>query len=227
MSLPHPVPPPLPPRPRLAPVHRLPLRGADDAVIARALAAGDEAAAAAAWDRYAPVARSVLRRTLGPFDDVEDEVQEVFLRFFRQVPELRDPHALRPFLIGIAMHVAVSTLRKRRVRRWLHLTPTGVLPDVAAQGLEGGDRAREALRRLYAILDQLDDAGRLTFVLRHIDGMELTEVADALGVSLATAKRRLAKVTGRVLAMVERDPLLPEYARAMLAGRAAGEEGGG
>ena len=130
---PRPVPPPLPPRPRLAPVHRLPLRGADDAVIARALVAGDEAAAAAAWDRYAPVARSVLRRTLGPFDDVEDEVQEVFLRFFRQVPELRDPHALRPFLIGIAMHVAVSTLRKRRVRRWLHLTPTGVLPDVAAR----------------------------------------------------------------------------------------------
>ena len=125
------------------------------------------------------------------------------------------------------MHVAVSTLRKRRVRRWLHLTPTGVLPDVAAAGIEGADRAREALRRLYAILDQLDDAGRLTFVLRHIEGIELTEVADALGVSLATAKRRLAKVTARVLAMVERDPLLPEYARAMLDGRATGEEGGG
>ncbi len=226
MPRPQPLPPAGPPRPRLAAVHRLPLRGADDAVIARALAAGDEAAAAVAWDRYARLTRSVLRRSLGPFEDVEDEVQEVFLRFFRQIGELRDPGALRPFLIGIAMHVAVSSLRRRRVRRWLRLTPTGALPDVAAEGGEGGDQAREALRRLYAILDRLDDAGRLTFVLRHIEGLELVEVAEALGVSLATTKRRLAKVTACVLAMVERDPLLPDYARTMLAERSGLPVGG-
>jgi len=205
--------------PRLASVHRLPLDGADDAAIARALIAGDEAAATLVWQRYAPLVRGILRRSLGPYEDVEDPVQDVFLGFFRQIGGLRDPGALRSFLIGIAMHVAVSALRRRRVRRWLRLTATGMLPDVPAGADEGDGRARDAMARLYAILDRLDDVGRLTFVLRYIEGLELTEVAEALGVSLATAKRRLAKVTARVLAMIEGDPVLPGYARAMLAGR--------
>lgn len=215
--------------PRLASVHRLPLGAADDATLARAVAAGDEAAATAVWDRYGPVVRSILRRALGPYEDVEDAVQEVFLRFFRQIGALREPSALRSFLIGIAMHVAVSALRRRRVRRWLCLTDTGVLPN-AVDGdreRERDEDAREAMRRLYAILDRLDDAGRLTFVLRHIEGLELAEVAEALDLSLATTKRRLAKVTARVLTMIERDPLLPEYARTMLAARADVEDAEG
>ena len=219
MPLPRPHPVAGATKPRLASVHRLPLDGADDAALARAVAAGDETAATLVWDRHAPLVQRVLRRALGPYEDVEDLVQDVFLGFFRQVGELRDPGALRSFLIGIAMHVAVSALRRRRVRRWLRLTDTGVLPDVSSDEGEGGAQAREAMRRLYAILDRLDDAGRLTFVLRHIEGLELNEVAEALGVSLATAKRRLSKVTARVLVMIEADPLLPEYARAMLARR--------
>ncbi len=216
-AVPAPVPAPASP-PRLAKVHRLPLSGADDAVLARALMAGDEAAATVVWERYSPLVRGILRRSLGPYADVEDAVQDVFLGFFRRVGGLEDPGALRSFLIGISVHVAVSALRRRRVRRWLRLTDSGVVPEVAVEA-GGGDQAREAMARLYAILDRLDDAGRLTFVLRYVEGLELTEVAAALSVSLATAKRRLSKVTARVLVMIEGDPVLPDYARAMLAGR--------
>jgi RNA polymerase sigma-70 factor (ECF subfamily) len=182
----------------------------DDAAVARALGEGSAAAAATVWDRYSGLVRGILRRSIGPDADVEDAVQEVFLRFFRQVGGLRDPGALRPFLIGITLHVVGTELRRRRVRRWLRLTPDGILPEPASDG-DDGREARAALRRLYAILDRLDDAGRLTFVLRHVEGMELTEVAAALGTSLATAKRRLARVTARVLAMIERDPALAAY----------------
>ncbi|MFT3766538.1 MAG: sigma-70 family RNA polymerase sigma factor [Minicystis sp.] len=211
MSLPRKAPPPVPPR--LAPVRRLPLDGWDDAAVARALAEGQEAAAAIAWDRYAGMVRGVLRRSIGPDADVEDAVQDVFLRFFSQIGALRDPAAMRSFLMGITLHVAGSELRRRRVRRWLRLTVDGTLPDRAGEGDDG--EARAALRRLYAILDRLDDDGRLVFVLRHLEGLELTEVAEALGTSLATAKRRLAKVTARVLAMITRDPALAEYVRGL------------
>lgn len=212
VSLPHRAPPP--PPPRLAPVRRLPIDGGtwDDAAVARALAEGQPAAAAIAWDRHAGLVRGLLRRSLGPDADVEDAVQDVFLRFFSRIGELRDPAALRPFLIGITLHVAASALRRRRVRRWLRLTDDGHLPDHAAPG-DGGAEARAAVRRLYAILDRLDDDGRLVFVLRHIEGLELTEVATALDTSLATAKRRLARVTARVQAMIARDPTLAEYVR--------------
>lgn len=197
---------------RLAAVHRLPWSG-DDAALVRALVDGNAAAAAAVWDRYAALVRGILRRSIGPDAEVEDAVQDVFLRFFKQIGGLRDPAALRPFLIGITLHVAGSELRRRRVRRWLRLTDDGTLPEraTASATLADDGEARAALRRLYAILDRLDDAGRLVFVLRHIEGLELTELAAALDTSLATTKRRLAKVTTRVLAMVERDPALSEY----------------
>ncbi len=138
------------------------------------------------------------------------------LQLFRLIPELREPESLRSFLIGITLRVVGSELRRRRVRRWLHLTESGAVPETA--GLEEDDDAREALRRFYAVLDQIGDSDRLIFVLRHIEGLELTEVAAALGTSLATTKRRLAKVMDRLLAMAERDPVLSDY----LSPRAAG-----
>jgi len=194
-------------------VRRLPLAGGDDASLSRALADGQPAAASIAWDRFAPLVRGILRRSIGPDAEVEDAVQEVFLRFFRQVGGLRDAGALRPFVIGITLRVAGTELRRRRVRRWLRLTDDGDLPERAGAAADGD--ARAALRRLYAALDRLDDAGRLIFVLRHFEGLELTELAAALDTSLATTKRRLARVTARVLAMIERDPALAEYARAL------------
>ena len=203
--------------PRLASVHRLhgvrpPARHdapIDDATLARAAADGDPAAAGMLWDRFATLVRGVLRRSIGPHHDVDDQVQEVFIRLFRQVGTLREATALRSFVIGITIRVAQTELRRRRMRRWLTLSDSGELPDVGEWVVD--EDAREALSRLYTILDRVDDESRLVFVLRHIELLELTEVAAAVGISLATTKRRLTKVVARVRAMVGRDPILARY----------------
>lgn len=129
--------------------------------------------------------------------------------FFQSVKDLRDPAAMRSFLIGITLRTAGSSLRRKRVRRWLHLTDTGSAPDVA--GAPEDTDAKEALARLYGVLDKIDDQGRLAFVLRHFEGYELTEVAESLDCSLATIKRKLAKAQERVHAMLARDPVLARY----------------
>ena len=180
-----------------------------DAALARAIVAGHRNAPRVAWDRYAVLVRGVLRRVLGPGAEVDDQAQLVFLQLFRDARNLRDVTALRSFLIGITVRVARSELRRRRIRRWLHLTDDGVMPEALDEGADVG--AREALGRLHALLNQLDDGDRLLFVLRHVEKLELTETAEAVGTSLATAKRRLAKVTARVHAMALRDPLLVDY----------------
>jgi RNA polymerase sigma-70 factor (ECF subfamily) len=184
----------------------------DDAELARAAAARDPRAAALVWDRYSTMVRGILRRSLGPSNDVEDMVQDVFLGFFRKIEDLRDPSALKSFLIGITLRTAGSALRKRRVRRWLSLTPTGSLPDT--DPTVPNPEARRALAKLYEVLDQIDDRSRLAFVLRHFEGHELTEVAEELGCSLATTKRCLARAQERVHAMVKREPLLAAYVTA-------------
>jgi len=181
----------------------------DDATLAISAANGDSGAHTAIWDRYSPLVRRILRRSLGPGHEVEDQVQEVFLRFYRNRALLRNPAALRSFIFGITLRVAASEMRSRRIRGWLRLTATGVLDDQAAPHTDPD--AREAVVRLYAILDRLDTQSRLAFVLHYVEGLELTEVAAALGVSLATVKRRLSRISSRVFAIAQGDRLLIEY----------------
>jgi RNA polymerase sigma-70 factor, ECF subfamily len=197
------------PGPRPVLVARREAAEVDDATLARSAIEGDPAAHTAIWDRYHPLVRRVLRRTIGPANDVEDQVQEVFLRFYRNRAHLRNPAALRGFIFGITLRVASSEIRSRRIRSWLRLTHDGVLDDHAAPHADAD--AREAVKRLYVILDRLDTKSRLAFVLHHVEGLELLEVAGALGVSLATVKRRLGRVSARVWAMAQGDRMLIEY----------------
>src|SRR5687767_13886344 len=96
------------PGPRPVLVARQEAAEVDDATLARSAMAGDAGAHTAIWDRFHPMVRRVLRRTIGPACDVEDQVQEVFLRFYRNRAQLRSPEALRSFLFGIAVRVAAS-----------------------------------------------------------------------------------------------------------------------
>lgn len=175
-----------------------------------ALRAGDVSAQAALWDRYSVGVRAVLRRMLGPSAEVEDALQEVFVQFFRSLGALRDPTALRPFLIGIAIRVARGALRKRRLLRWFRLTHDGQLPESALEPPDD-DRARVALRQLYTILEELDVDSRLLFVLRHIEGLALDAIAQGLELSTATVKRKLARVTPVVLARAKQSAELASY----------------
>jgi len=196
------------PRPHLALVGR-DAPDADDAALVRAVVEGQASAPGLVWDRYATLVHAILSRSLGPGADVDDQVQVAFVELFREAKNLRDPSALRSFLIGITLRVGRAELRRRRFRRWLRLTDDGIVPEVADDG--GDHDAREAIARLYAVLERLDDKSRMLFVLRHVEDLELTEVAEAMGMSLATAKRHLAKVTARVHAMAARDPILAGY----------------
>jgi RNA polymerase sigma-70 factor (ECF subfamily) len=186
--------------------------GHEDAVLVRLVrVGGDHRAAGSLFDRYAPLVRRVLVRTLGPFHEVEDHVQETFIAFFRQLGTLKNEESVRAFLVSIAVRTARHELRRRRVRRILRLAPPEELSDVAGTGGGTDYEGREALRRLFAILDELDTTSRLAFTLRFVEEMELMEVAIAIGESLASVKRRLARVVPIVNARAARDAALSPY----------------
>jgi RNA polymerase sigma-70 factor (ECF subfamily) len=180
----------------------------DTELVSRAIE-GDGDAATAIWSRYIVLVRTILRRGLGS-NDVDDISQEVFINLYRSLSDLRDCKSLRSFIIGITLHIAGTELRRRRARAWLRLTPTGSLSDYDVPACDDPE-ARRALSRLYGILDQLGTRARLAFILRYIQDMELTEVAEALRISLATAKRQLARASSRVFTLVKGDAALSEY----------------
>jgi RNA polymerase sigma-70 factor (ECF subfamily) len=181
----------------------------EDVALVAAYLRHDPGASAALWERYYPLVRQVLARAIGPRHDVDDLVQEVFMRLFRKLGSLREPAALRAFVLTITARVVKSELRLRWLRRWLRLEGGDEMPEPAGAGADLD--AREALARFYGILDRMGPAPRAAFVLRHVEGLELVDVAAALDVSLATVKRWLGRVAPRVLAQAARDPVLAAY----------------
>lgn len=181
----------------------------DDAALVRDALAGTPHAHAAIWRRYVSLVRSKLGRSLGT-QDVDDQVQEVFLRLFEYLGQLRDPNALRSFIIGITLRTAGTELRRRRCRWWLNLTATGELPE---PGSTDDGETRQVVARLLEIVSQLAPQSSRAFELRYIEERELTEVAEAMSISLATAKRYLARASARVFAISEREPELVPYVR--------------
>jgi RNA polymerase sigma-70 factor (ECF subfamily) len=176
---------------------------ARDLELARALIDGDSNAAVMAWERYSPLVHRIVSRAIGPEAEVEDVTQEIFYRLFSRIGTLRKPEALRSFIISFAIRIVKWELRRRRARRWLTLSETGDIPD--EQLLVMDAESRYALRRLYALLDRLSTRERLVLILRHVEGMTLEEIAEAMELSLATVKRGLRRATARVTQMVESD----------------------
>src|SRR5664279_1852342 len=118
-----------------------------DAELARALKAGLPWAAAATWNRFAPVVFGIVRRALGSLNDAEDVTQEVFFHLFARVGTLRDPASFRSFVVSFALRIVKWELRRRRARRWLLLSPTNLLPETPV--FDSDPEAREVLRRFY------------------------------------------------------------------------------
>lgn len=184
----------------------------EDAELARALIAGEPRAAELAWDRYAPLVHGIVSRALGPDAEVEDVTQEIFYRLFSRIRLLRKPEALRSFVVSFAVRIVKWELRRRRARRWLTLSETGDIPD--DQLLFMNVDNHYALRRLYGLLNLLSTRERLVLVLRHVEGMTLEEIAEAMEISLATVKRTLRHASTRLSELVEADAQLRSPNRA-------------
>jgi RNA polymerase sigma-70 factor (ECF subfamily) len=190
-------------------VARFPVDRAGDALLVEAAARGDRSAMAEVWDRHADFVRSVLHGALGPDSAIEDLTQEVFLAFVRGAATVADGAKLRGFLAGVAVRLAAMEIRRRRVRRWLLLSPTGELPERAAPAHDA--EGKEILTALARVLAGMNQRRRMAFVLRHVQEMEMLEVAAALDISESTLRRELQRAREQLLRAAAREPALAAY----------------
>jgi RNA polymerase sigma-70 factor (ECF subfamily) len=153
------------------------------------LRTGKRWAERALLERYTNHVERVLTHILGAHTDLDDLTQDVFVRALARVEDLRDAQALRTWLSGFAANVAREAIRRKRRRWWQILKPVEETPEIEAPSASEEDRA--SLRAFYEVLDTLDPDARVAFALRYVEELELTEVAAACGVSLATIKRRI------------------------------------
>ncbi len=179
----------------------------DDASLVLALIEGESHAPSVLFDRYGALVQRVLARTLGFHDpDRADLLHDVFVRALERIATLKNPQALKHWLIGMTVFTAQESLRRRkRIGR-------PELPEIAEkqEATTATPEAVEAVRALYQVMDGLKPDDRAVFILRFIEGMTLEEVADACAISFSTARRRIARAEERFRAVLPKHPALLE-----------------
>ena len=158
----------------------------DDALIARVLA-GDTQLFAVLVRRYNQRLFRVVRAIVTNDADAEDALQQTYLAAFRKLSTFEGRSRVSTWLIRIAIREALSRRQQSRISSSDTLA-TAVAKEVAP---EAAVMDRQIVRLVEAAIDELPDAYRMVFVLRAIQGMSTTEVADALALSEENVRVRL------------------------------------
>lgn len=141
-----------------------------------------------------PLERSLmqfLRHNWHNKDDLADLRQEIYLRVFESAQK-QIPHPTKSFVFAIARNLLIDRYRRARI------IPIEGIADLEAIGVAseepGPDRsviARDELRHLLAVLDQLPPRCRQAVVLKQIKGLSRREIAERMGISERTVNVHL------------------------------------
>jgi RNA polymerase sigma-70 factor, ECF subfamily len=178
-----------------------------ESLLLEGLRRGDSRVQALVFRAYEHDARRVLSRILRERSDVLDALQDTFVKVFRHAGQLEDPRALRGWVLRVAQSVGLDEFRRRRRLR---------LADVPESRAESTSitapvEMRSALREAVRVLSILPAPEREVFTLRTINGLELTQIAETCGLSLATVKRRLARASSRFTLLARKQPDLTDW----------------
>jgi RNA polymerase sigma-70 factor (ECF subfamily) len=165
-----------------------------DRALVRRMAAGDQAALGALYDRYAGVLHALAVRVTGDADDAEEVVEETFWQAWRQAERYEAARGgISTWLLTICRSRAVDRLRARRRVREERLDdlpePAPGEADPNATPLESAE-ADEVRRIVARVLAGLPAEQRETLEMAYFRGMSQSEIAAATGQPLGTVKTR-------------------------------------
>ncbi|MFO0547442.1 MAG: RNA polymerase sigma factor [Polyangiaceae bacterium] len=185
-----------------------PPRATDDEELLAKLRAASPDAERRFVEELSPRIERTLYRILGHYSDLEDLVQEVFIRVFDRLDRVNDGASLRAFTTATTVNVAREALRKRARWRWLVLTAPADTPEVEVRAAT--PEVRAAVVAFYDVVGRLSADERIAFTLRYVEELEVLEVAAACGLSLSTTKRRLRAAEARFAKLASNHPELRE-----------------
>ena len=134
-----------------------------DKILVRAVLAGDKAAYEKLYDRYAPLIRAVCYDTAGNLADAQDLTQDVFMRAYKNLDQLRYPDRFGKWLVGIARLRCHEWLRRNLQLRDKRVELSEV--QIAIQDPPDDDRI-ELLRKMITTLPEQERLALHTFYLQ-------------------------------------------------------------
>jgi len=161
--------------------------------------------------RHAESVYLLARRVLGSASEAEQVTEKVFIRAFRKLHRYRGEAPMQRWLKALTIRLCCGQLR-RRGRRVLEQYIDE--PEIPGWDVAQSFDDRESLRRIYSLLGQLSIKQRLAFVLYHLEGHPLPEVARMLGSSQRAARRWLSTGRGRLVRLAQQDDVVARLLQA-------------
>ena len=171
----------------------------DDGALLQRIAAGDEHALGALYDRWSPLVFSLCVHVLGDEDEAEEAVEETFWQAWRQAARYDTTRgAVSTWLTTIARSRALDRLRAKRRRQEdamsdLSETKRAAVEETARRGDDPASGAEVSERRALVrqALLALPPEQREVLELAYFRGLSQTEIAERTGQPLGTIKTRV------------------------------------
>lgn len=142
-------------------------------------------------------------------DLAETLTQECFLKAHRNWEGFRGESSAMTWLMRIAINLEKDHWRNRRLQFWRLTRTNSVDLDDASDWLPSGERtveqhliAKENVAKVWQVVAKLSGRQRTVFLLRYVEELELSEIAQSTGLSEGTVKAHLSRAVNRVRAEV-------------------------
>lgn len=170
---------------------------------------GDSSAFNGVVSAYRKRIFGTIARLIGRPEDVEDVAQDVFVRLYYSLDQLRTPEVFEPWLYRLTVNAAYDYLRRQRRRhesRLSDLSEQQVLMADAAAGREAeldASHRRRACEMVEDLLKSVSEQDRILLLLKEVEGLSLKELEAIYNVKENALKVRLFRARQRVLKAFE------------------------
>jgi RNA polymerase sigma-70 factor, ECF subfamily len=173
-------------------------RSLDDQSLVAACRAGRTEAFDVLVERYQQRLYPTVLRLTGSPEDAEDVLQDAFVRAFEKLDQFQGDSSFYTWVYRIAVNLALSGHRKRRIRSALRLGNRPLIsrgahpPDESAESDPSAPLERAERERIVAdALNRLSPEHRAIVVLKDFDGHRYEEISVILGIPVGTVRSRL------------------------------------
>ena len=167
--------------------------------------AGDDAAFNRVVFAYRKRIFGTIARLIGRPEDVEDVAQEVFLRLYYSLDQLRTPEVFEPWLYRLTSNAAYDYLRKKRRRMEARMADLSeqqmmIADATAGEKVDRDDTERKRIREeVDSLLGAVSEEDRVLLTLKEVEGLSLKELGKIYHVKENALKVRLFRARQRVL----------------------------
>jgi RNA polymerase sigma-70 factor, ECF subfamily len=146
-----------------------------------------------------------ITRLIARTEDVEDVAQDVFLRMYFSLDQLRTAEVFEPWLYRLTVNAAYDYLRKQRRRQEFRMSDLSEQQVLLADAMAGGkvERDQQYQKRIRESVDSLlgavSEADRVLLMLKEVEGLSLKELEKIYEVNENALKVRLFRARQRVL----------------------------